>query len=268
MLGAREEARPQGSGEVSLHSDTRMLSLGVVVTLGAGAIVTLSAMQQDIVRPSVIEPAAPAPGGALPALSYLELQNTRRGPNGWMYRSVSTDLADRLPAAEEGSNESDEDRAAALDRRTQLRAFDGAPPAVPHDVTQQTMDCAGCHLTGAVIAGKTAPQMSHRIYPSCTQCHVSLRDPRPVDEPFPDPENSFSGLRAQLRGERAWPGAPPTIPHTTQLRSECNTCHGPAGKVGLRTPHPSRVSCEQCHAASAMLDQRPPWIRDEDLTHE
>lgn len=46
-----------------------------------------------------------------------------------------------------------------------------------------------------------------------------------------------------------------TIPHGTQLRSDCLSCHGPPGLVGLRTPHPDRQACVQCHAPNAELDE-------------
>jgi len=246
-------------------SDTRLLLLVAVAVLGAGAIVTLTMTQQEVVRPTVPAPLAASAGadGADPALGYGELRNTRRGPNGWMYGAVSGDLVAALPPAIDLSNETDADRERVIAERAELRAYDGAPPLVPHAVTQQHMDCAACHLGGAAIGDKIAPRMSHAVYASCTQCHVPKDDPRPAQLPVTQPGNSFVGLAAPMRGERAWVGAPPTIPHTTTMRSECNSCHGPAGKVGLRTPHAVRTSCTQCHTPSALLDQRPPWIRDE-----
>jgi nitrate reductase (cytochrome), electron transfer subunit len=54
---------------------------------------------------------------------------------------------------------------------------------------------------------------------------------------------------------RAFDGAPPTIPHSTLMRTDCLSCHGPQGLYGLRTPHPERQSCLQCHAPGAHLDQ-------------
>jgi nitrate reductase (cytochrome), electron transfer subunit len=249
-----------------LPSDSRLLLLVAGTVLGAGTIVALTAAQQDVVRPTVPVPAATnaATDGVEPALRYGELRGTRRGPNGWMYRSVDEDLVADLPPAAELSNETDADRERVIAERAKLRAYDGAPPSVPHAVTQQTMDCAACHVRGAVVGDKLAPRMSHAMHVSCTQCHVPVADPRPLQPLIPTPENDFVGMAAPLRGERAWAGAPPTIPHTTQMRSECNSCHGPGGKVGLRTPHPMRTSCTQCHTPSAWLDQRPPWIRDEE----
>ncbi|MBL8740899.1 MAG: hypothetical protein JNK04_07395 [Myxococcales bacterium] len=253
---------------MTTRSDTRLLLLAGVTTAGAVTVMTLTAMQQEVVRPTVPRAgtASASAGGATAALRYAQLRNARRGPNGWMYGSVSEDLVAGLPDDDLLSNESDEDRAHVIAARAALRAYDGAPPSVPHAVTQQTMDCTACHVAGAVVGEKRAPRMSHALYPSCTQCHVPLVDPRPGQPTIASPTNDFVGLSAPLRGERAWAGAPPTIPHATSMRGDCNSCHGPAGKVGLRTPHPLRASCAQCHAPSALLDQRPPWIRDEERT--
>jgi len=39
------------------------------------------------------------------------------------------------------------------------------------------------------------------------------------------------------------------------MREDCMSCHGPQGLFGLRTPHPDRPSCLQCHVPNAELDQ-------------
>ena len=44
------------------------------------------------------------------------------------------------------------------------------------------------------------------------------------------------------------PASPPTIPHTLQLRENCLACHGgAASRVEIRTSHPERPRCRQCH---------------------
>jgi cytochrome c-type protein NapB len=101
--------------------------------------------------------------------------------------------------------------------------------------------------------------MSHPRRDSCLQCHVVAADPRPLlgAEPPPPPATAFAGLPPR-RGDRAWAGAPPAIPHATWMRERCTSCHGPLGALGMRSTHPWRASCEQCHAPSAALDQRAP----------
>lgn len=42
--------------------------------------------------------------------------------------------------------------------------------------------------------------------------------------------------------------APPTIPHKTFMRENCTACYsGAAAREEIRTPHPERSRCRQCH---------------------
>ena len=50
-----------------------------------------------------------------------------------------------------------------------------------------------------------------------------------------------------MKGQRAFAGAPPTIPHTLWLRGNCLACHGAFGFAELQTSHPERANCVQCH---------------------
>ena len=70
-------------------------------------------------------------------------------------------------------------------------------------------------------------------------------------------ENSFLGLAEPTAGQRASAGAPPTIPHATNMRINCVSCHGPNGESGLKSSHPWRTNCTQCHGPSGRLDQQP-----------
>ena len=151
-------------------------------------------------------------------------------------------------------------RAKVLDARAKLRAYDGAPPTIPHEVDPTGLPCLACHADGYQIANRTAPAMSHEAYASCTQCHAPSITSGPPAIAGLAPSvgaNTFKTLDAPLEGERAWPGAPPTVPHTTHMRSDCMSCHGALAETGLKTTHPWRHSCSQCHAPGAALDQRP-----------
>jgi cytochrome c-type protein NapB len=106
------------------------------------------------------------------------------------------------------------------------------------------------------IGQHRAPGLPHAHYDNCTQCHVVGADPRPNGPATVLSESLFVGLDSPVRGERAWPGAPPTIPHATLMRGECTSCHGVGGRLGMRSPHPDRQNCQQCHAPSAALNQR------------
>jgi cytochrome c-type protein NapB len=192
------------------------------------------------------------------APTYAGLREVKRGANADQYAAGLASLREAMPGPFEPVTQTEEDRRRALESRRAHRAYEGAPPMIPHAIDQQALPaCLACHGQGLVIAGKTAPRMSHQAYASCTQCHAVEADPRPLQEPVPVLANTFVGLESWGRGERAWPGAPPTMPHPSHMRTECTSCHGTGGRVGLRSTHPYRQSCNQCHPPSAVLDQLP-----------
>lgn len=191
---------------------------------------------------------------AVPATAYLDFDRRKLGPNA-EWRSRISDL--HQPEANlfaPPPRRSVEGRRAVLDARAQRRAFDGAPPVVPHPIDQMTTTgCIACHGQGLRIGDLVATKMSHAFMANCTQCHVEQNSPDLAD--LPTARNAFTGLEATLGGQRAWPGAPPTIPHTTLLRENCMACHGLTGPEPIRTTHPWQTNCLQCHAPSAVLDQ-------------
>jgi nitrate reductase (cytochrome), electron transfer subunit len=96
--------------------------------------------------------------------------------------------------------------------------------------------------------------MSHKPYASCTQCHVVAVTPMPGGAELAldlrGGENGFVGLEQPTSGPR-WTGiAPPQLPHRTWMRENCTSCHGPNGRDAIRSSHPYRQSCTQCHTAS------------------
>jgi len=200
--------------------------------------------------------ARPLTFAAASARGYKDEREHRYGPNSAVYEGVFDKLA--IVDVNAPVVQTEADRAAALAKRASRRAYDGAPPTIPHRIIQMgPPDCTACHATGLKIGQLVAPKMSHQLYSNCTQCHAVMADPR-TDAPKVDPpQNDFAGLVAWGKGTRAWPGAPPTIPHPTAMRPDCSSCHGPLGAVGLKTPHPYRQSCTQCHVPNAMNDQHP-----------
>ena len=132
--------------------------------------------------------------------------------------------------------------------RAKNRAFDGAPPTIPHPVeTQSVASCLACHGEGLKVGDRVASKISHAHLTNCTQCHVE-QSRVPV-------ENTFVGVYRAGPGTRASPGAPPTIPHHTWMRENCASCHGLLTRPGTRTTHPWLTNCVQCHAPSAARDQ-------------
>ena len=142
----------------------------------------------------------------------------------------------------------------ALANREGRRAFNGAPPTVPHPIDQMSSQaCAACHTDGWKSPTLRIPKMPHPFFANCTQCHVEQQPSHFVAHVFQ--ENSFVGLPAPQAGPRAFAGAPPQIPHTTWMRNDCLSCHGPAGQSAIQSTHPWRSNCQQCHAPSAALEQ-------------
>lgn len=197
------------------------------------------------------EAAKAAVVAAQPAASYTELRERTPGPNanwGGNLQPLST-TAQPKDWDEYAIGREDE-----RERRAGLRAYDGAPPLVPHPVSQRDApSCLACHADGVALPdGRIAPPVSHDEFSSCVQCHATADAAPPVAaEPFV--ANSFEGIRAAGPGERAWPGAPPTIPHDTFMRTRCVSCHGAHTEPGLASSHPTRQSCTQCHAESRPL---------------
>ncbi len=205
-------------------------------------------------RPAASDPHAQR---AERAPSYNELREQRRGDNARMYEGAIEALSEApfpvkaLPVA------TPEQRARAVAQRQGHRAYDGAPPTIPHEIDQREVPgCLACHGEGMKLGNRVAPKISHPPYQSCTQCHVVGDSPRPLVQYKDGPGNRFAGLASAGKGERAWPGAPPTMPHPTLMRDDCTSCHGSQGLPGLRTSHPERQNCQQCHGSSARLDQR------------
>lgn len=188
--------------------------------------------------------------GVIPATHYSEMAAAT------LARSAHTSLA-RLKSTFDPLEEvklSPQDKLTALHHRDQNRAFNGAPPTIPHPIEQRSdISCVACHKEGIKTKTLRIPRMSHAFLANCTQCHVESNPRHMVAIAFR--ENEFIGLAAPLEGPRAYRGAPPQIPHSTWMRSDCMSCHGYAGLQGIRTTHPWRKNCQQCHAPSALMDQ-------------
>ena len=188
------------------------------------------------------------------APSYLDQRRRAAGDGpGWPAEqaallALTPSRLDEVPAT-------DTSKAEVLAARAARRAYDGAPPTVPHPIRQGgSAECLACHEDGLRIRGATAPAMPHDLHSSCTQCHVAATSPVPGDpEPapgLPADANTFVGVAAAAAGPRAWSIAPPQVPHTAAMRERCLSCHGVLGQDAMRSTHPWRESCTQCHALS------------------
>ncbi|MCA9123822.1 MAG: hypothetical protein H6822_15035 [Planctomycetaceae bacterium] len=133
--------------------------------------------------------------------------------------------------------------------RAERRAYDGAPPTIPHPPLGAT--CTACHTkTGSSRPGVGfAPANPHIGTPAegavqnCNQCHV-FKNPVALVV-----ASNFAGRPQDLRlGSRLYRGAPPVMPHAKFMRENCNACHrGDAARPEIRCSHPERSNCMQCH---------------------
>jgi cytochrome c-type protein NapB len=130
------------------------------------------------------------------------------------------------------------------DYRRAHRAYDGAPPVIPHAVVSLgRQDCLNCHLEGMDLLGTvlvvTTP---HPERSACRQCHVEQVEPKAFFV-----ASDFVPARHASRGTRAYVGAPPTLPHPRLGRENCVGCHGELGGSPIQSPHAERTNCLQCH---------------------
>ncbi|MBX9599637.1 MAG: hypothetical protein K2X35_01490 [Bryobacteraceae bacterium] len=134
----------------------------------------------------------------------------------------------------------------------QRRAYDGAPPPVPHKLLDPGSfgggGCLSCHAEGGYVRQFKAwtPVTPHPDFLNCLQCHVGEQSQGEFRG------NVFQTVRPPETRQAPLPGSPPPVPHGLQMRDNCRACHGGPGAVGeIRSTHPQRVNCRQCHAAVA-----------------
>lgn len=153
-----------------------------------------------------------------------------------------------------------------------IRAFPGAPPRIPHALSpdeHRTGVCRTCHERGGYSRRFAAyvPVTPHPEMGTCQQCHVGEDGVVGLATPGADPNARCAMCHGPSGGPprpeaattwpaAAWPGVqakardqlPPAIPHDLPLRGNCLACHsGPAAVAEVRTSHPDRASCRQCH---------------------
>ncbi|NWK56714.1 hypothetical protein HW115_13910 [Verrucomicrobiaceae bacterium N1E253] len=155
-----------------------------------------------------------------------------------------------------------EERRDVLSDRSSRRAYDGAPPMIPHAINYQDVNsCTVCHDQDAniLIAGRRSPAMSHQFMANCTQCHAPMEGLAMLQHSGTVGlvvDNQFIGASHSGAGSRAFPGAPPTVPHRIAMRQNCMSCHGPGMPDAITVSHPMRMNCLQCHAQDASYDNR------------
>lgn len=154
----------------------------------------------------------------------------------------------------------EEGKGRTLDGYYERRAYNGAPPYIPHEVQDEMnmggSNCLTCHASGGWVEKFNAytPIVPHPEKVNCRQCHVVAN----TDDLFK--VNDFQGAEPPELGYHALPGSPPPIPHALFLRENCLSCHaGPGAPEEIRVSHPERINCRQCHA------HNPPEIEAGDV---
>lgn len=230
----------------------RRLKIGLVVVIAVAAVGFLIGIR-PMPKPKLIDRPYLASDGeqeSVPGQRYDELRLRNHGANSEVSSPMIAVAPSEKPTAPTAAAKN-----TALNARKQRRAYDGAPPVIPHEVDALGSDaCLSCHGEGVMVGDLIAPPLSHEPYSQCVQCHAPTSND--VSTPPKPAVNSFTGAGRVGPGSRAWPGAPPTIPHTLQMRSNCVGCHGHAGDPGLRTSHPERRSCQQCHVSEGQTRPR------------
>ena len=173
---------------------------------------------------------------------------------------------------------------AAVTSPAQPSTAPGTPPAMPHPVQGQEK-CTACHLVAGPGVGKqggTGLPADHqgRGDATCQGCHSAPKSTaaQPVAQAQPAAPTAAPAAVAQASAAAptaaptapapAQPTAvpvaaapvktagPPALPHPTEGRDQCTTCHtvggpgvGAAGGVGLPTDHQGRTAatCLACH---------------------
>ena len=132
------------------------------------------------------------------------------------------------------------------------RAYHGAPPSIPHKVSDvKSMggnSCLKCHENGGFAEKFNAytPVTPHPEMINCKQCHV----PQVTHSLFKG-TNFTKRAIPSVATNNALDGSPPVIPHQLQMRENCLSCHaGPAALKEIQVTHPERVNCRQCHVSN------------------
>ncbi len=253
---------------------TRLLLIGLAVAAMVGLIAGLAItpwprLEEKHPGESIVIVASPTP---IPAEAGVF--QTARGPGG------AEDPPRRVTA-----------RPRTLSRFRANRAYPGAPPRIPHALTStelRTTTCLVCHERGGYSPRFLAyvPRTPHPELTDCLQCHTPDAHLAGVALPTNEANDicrqchALGASRNQPATHRAWgdvdwrpapwppldpvraSGTPPPIPHDLALRGNCGTCHvGESAISEIRTAHPERSNCRQCHLTLAATDSvyaRPP----------
>ena len=244
--------------------------LGLTAPMTAGIDSELPATAQEPARIEAHAPALPA----IPAKAYVEMPAVQA--------AASRQLAARLDMLQQTPFDPNavvkvnvDQKTASLTDRAARRAYDGAPPAVPHPIDQLASDhCLACHGEGLRSESLRAGKMPHPFYASCTQCHVEQNasyaeasatyENAFVGRAVPADDRNVAAKASRAASYTAWmrealqnrdpavDWVPPVVPHAIWMREDCLSCHGRTAAPGMECSHPWLVNCMRCHGESPL----------------
>lgn len=156
-------------------------------------------------------------------------------------KSISDNLLDKLNII---------DKTKIFKSRTNYfknRAYQGAPPTIPHEVYERDMgykSCLQCHQNGGYVDKfkANAPIVPHPEMINCRQCHVTVKTNSVFKESNWETMNNIPKY-----SNKVLPTSPPVIPHQLEKNEDCLSCHNNSGLSKIRVTHPERKNCRQCH---------------------
>ena len=120
---------------------------------------------------------------------------------------------------------------------------------------------AGQSLTAGREPARVMPVVAEATPTLPTEAGMYARVSRAAEYAAMPTEPNRRRTLAVFYARRAYPGAPPVIPHSVDEREAfgkaCLTCHGSGGftprfeAYAPVTPHPELISCRQCHVPVA-----------------
>ncbi len=174
------------------------MSAGLAAILSLAVVGFFVGIRQETEAERPVHFAAAARGPRAPA-ARTNQQLSVRPWSTEQRRWAPAALQEQAPRRDPVTTQDSEAKASALAERAKRRAYEGAPPTIPHPVGQASaVECRACHERGARIGSAAAPPWSHGRYTLCTQCHV----PEVAEIPTPAPARGAAAARSSFVGLR------------------------------------------------------------------
>ncbi|MBA4192897.1 MAG: hypothetical protein C0467_33480, partial [Planctomycetaceae bacterium] len=126
------------------------------IVIGIALFGFLSGIREPKATVRLIPTPAANPGPIPVAVTYSELSDAKLRPNATWQQSLSQLKFDR-PGIFDAVVRTDEMKLVALADRAKNRAYDGAPPTIPHPVeAQSAASCLVCHGEGLKVGDRLA----------------------------------------------------------------------------------------------------------------